>query len=207
VEVLAAGRRGVDVKMASYAGGALFCPPAIFNPRKAHGRTRGWGATRQLDLLRPSEPTSSSQLQDWGRLPIGRRILSFWFRIGRLRSSVERPPWPRADGLLTPRLRRRDPARDRARAACGSISAATTNTPVKVVTADPGYAAYGKMYGGLERRGVDPVIPAKKEPIRSRVPLHRFRYDAKHDIPEMPTRSRSASAAAGIARQRPWPDI
>jgi hypothetical protein len=84
MEVLAAGRPGVDAKMASrlamgqksrprkgYVGGALFCPPAIFSPRKAHGRTRSWGVTRQLDLLRPSEPTSSSQLQDWGRLQPG----------------------------------------------------------------------------------------------------------------------------------------
>jgi transposase len=63
--------------------------------------------------------------------------------------------------------------------------AAATNAPVKVVTADQGYA-YGKVYGGLERRGVDPVIPAKKEPIRSRVPLRRFRYDAKHDILKCP---------------------
>jgi hypothetical protein len=49
------------------------------------------------------------------------------------------------------------------------------------VTADQGYA-YGKVYGGLERRGVDPLIPAKKEPIRAKVPLRRFRYDARHDI-------------------------
>jgi len=42
------------------------------------------------------------------------------------------------------------------------------------------------VYGGLERRGVDPVIPAKKEPIRSRVPLRRFRYDLKHDILKCP---------------------
>ncbi len=55
--------------------------------------------------------------------------------------------------------------------------AAVTGTAAKVVTADQGYA-YGKVYGGLEKRGIDPVIPAKKEPIRSRVPLRRFRYDA-----------------------------
>jgi len=30
------------------------------------------------------------------------------------------------------------------------------------------------------------VIPAKKEPIRSRVPLRRFRYDARHDILKCP---------------------
>jgi len=63
--------------------------------------------------------------------------------------------------------------------------AATTGSCVKTVTADQGYA-YGKVYGGLERRGIDPVIPAKKEPIRSRVPLRRFRYDARHDILKCP---------------------
>jgi hypothetical protein len=62
---------------------------------------------------------------------------------------------------------------------------AATGAAVKTVTADQGYA-YGKVYGGLERRGIDPVIPAKKEPIRSRVPLRRFRYDAKHDILKCP---------------------
>ncbi len=65
--------------------------------------------------------------------------------------------------------------------------AAVTGTPVQVVTADQGYA-YGKVYGGLEVRGIDPVIPAKKEPIRSRVPLRRFRYDARHDILKCPMR-------------------
>jgi len=63
--------------------------------------------------------------------------------------------------------------------------AVTTGGTVRTVTADQGYA-YGKVYGGLERRGIDPVIPAKKEPIRSRVPLRRFRYDARHDILKCP---------------------
>jgi transposase len=58
---------------------------------------------------------------------------------------------------------------------------------INTVTADAGYA-YGKVYGGLERRGIDPVIPAKAEPIRSRVPLRRFRYDAKHDLLRCPRR-------------------
>jgi Transposase DDE domain len=31
-----------------------------------------------------------------------------------------------------------------------------------------------------------PLIPAKAEPIRSRVPMRRFRYDAKHDILKYP---------------------
>jgi len=60
-----------------------------------------------------------------------------------------------------------------------------TGAVIGTVTADQGYA-YGKVYGGLEERGIDPVIPAKKEPIRSRVPLRRFRYDARHDILKCP---------------------
>ena len=52
---------------------------------------------------------------------------------------------------------------------------------ISTVTADAGYA-YAKVYGGLERRGIDPLIPAKREPIKSRVLLRRFRYDARHDI-------------------------
>ena len=64
-------------------------------------------------------------------------------------------------------------------------AAVTTGHEVKTVTADAGYA-YGKVYGDLERRGIDPVIPAKAEPIRSAVPLRRFRYDAKHDLLRCP---------------------
>ncbi len=64
-------------------------------------------------------------------------------------------------------------------------AASVTGRSVATVTADQGYA-YGKVYGGLERRGIDPVIPAKKEPIRSRVPLRRFRYDARHDVLKRP---------------------
>ena len=63
--------------------------------------------------------------------------------------------------------------------------AAVTGTAVRTVTADQGYA-YGKVYGGLEQRGIDPVIPAKKEPVRAKVPLRRFRYDAWHDIAKCP---------------------
>ena len=62
---------------------------------------------------------------------------------------------------------------------------ATTGIDIKTVTADAGYA-YAKVYGALERRGIDALIPAKAEPIRSRVPLRRFRYDAKHDILKCP---------------------
>ena len=63
--------------------------------------------------------------------------------------------------------------------------AAVTGTAVRTVTADQGYA-YGKVYGGLEQRGIDPVIPAKKEPVRAKVPLRRFRYDARRDIAKCP---------------------
>jgi transposase len=63
---------------------------------------------------------------------------------------------------------------------------ATTGIDIKKVTADAGYA-YAKVYGALERRDIDALIPAKAEPIRSRVPLRRFRYDAKHDILKCPT--------------------
>ena len=51
---------------------------------------------------------------------------------------------------------------------------------IETVTADAGYA-YARVYGGLERRGIDPVIPVRKDPSRSRVPLRRFRYDARND--------------------------
>ena len=47
--------------------------------------------------------------------------------------------------------------------------------------------SYAKVHGALERRDIDALIPAKAEPIRSRVPLRRFRYDAKHDILKCPT--------------------
>ncbi len=63
--------------------------------------------------------------------------------------------------------------------------AQTTGGPIQTVTADAGYA-YAKTFGGLERREISGVIPTKAEPIRSPVPLRRFRYDAKHDILKCP---------------------
>jgi IS5 family transposase len=56
---------------------------------------------------------------------------------------------------------------------------------VAVATADAGYA-YAKIYGQLERRGTDPIIPTKADPSRTKVPLRRFRYDAKHDVLKCP---------------------
>ena len=78
---------------------------------------------------------------------------------------------------------------------------------IRTVTADAGYA-YAKVYGGLERRGIEAVIPAKAEPIRSPVPLRRFRYDARHDIVKCPRgrscgrTGRSSTAASSIPAPR-----
>ena len=57
---------------------------------------------------------------------------------------------------------------------------ATTGVAIRTVTADAGYA-YAKIFGGLERRSIEGLIPTKAEPIRSPVPLRRFRYDPRHD--------------------------
>ena len=60
-----------------------------------------------------------------------------------------------------------------------------TGRDPSMVTADSGYA-YSKVYAVLERWGVDALIPAKKEPRQSRVPLRLFRYDARHDVVKCP---------------------
>ena len=62
---------------------------------------------------------------------------------------------------------------------------ATTGVAIATVTADAGYA-YAKVYGALERHRIDALIPTKAEPIKSAVPLRRFRYDARHDIVKCP---------------------
>lgn len=46
--------------------------------------------------------------------------------------------------------------------------------------------AYAKVYGALERRDIIALIPAKAEPVKLRVPLRRFRCDAKYDILKYP---------------------
>ncbi|MVT73593.1 hypothetical protein GPL20_10965 [Bradyrhizobium cajani] len=65
------------------------------------------------------------------------------------------------------------------------------------VTADAGYA-YAKVYGALERRGIDAFVPAKAR-TNQESRTTRFRYDAKNDIqcprgrilrPRGPARSR-----------------
>ena len=56
---------------------------------------------------------------------------------------------------------------------------------VEMVTADAGYSR-AKVYGALERRGVAALIPTKKTPPQSRVPLRLFRYDARHNVVKCP---------------------
>ncbi|MEC5293159.1 IS1182 family transposase [Aurantimonas sp. C2-6-R+9] len=65
------------------------------------------------------------------------------------------------------------------------VVAETTGVAIEVATADAGYA-YAKVFGGLERRSITAVIPTKAEPIRSKVPMRRFRYDAKHHVLKCP---------------------
>jgi IS5 family transposase len=74
----------------------------------------------------------------------------------------------------------------------------TTGAEIEVATADAGYA-YAKVYGGLERRGIDALIPAKAEPIKSRMPLRRLRRcQARH--PKVSQGTRAASNTAHQAR-------
>ena len=74
-----------------------------------------------------------------------------------------------------------------------------TGREIVTVTADTGYA-YAKVYGGLERRGIDPLIPARKDPSRSRVPLRRFRYDARNDVVKCPRGGASSVPVRATAR-------
>jgi hypothetical protein len=69
--------------------------------------------------------------------------------------------------------------------ACVDATMATTGVAITTLTADAGYA-YAKVYGAMERRGIDPIIPAKADPMRSPVPLRRCHYDARHDIAKCP---------------------
>ena len=66
-----------------------------------------------------------------------------------------------------------------------SMRCGTTGRAIGTVTADASYA-YSKVFGGLERRRIDPVIPTRKDPSRSPVPLRRFRYDARHHLVKCP---------------------
>jgi transposase len=61
----------------------------------------------------------------------------------------------------------------------------TTGVGITTVTADAGYA-YAKVYGAMERRGIDAVIPAKADPMRSAVPLRRFKFNPRTDTVKCP---------------------
>ena len=45
-------------------------------------------------------------------------------------------------------------------------AAASLGAPIHVATADAGYA-YAKVFGGLEAREIDAIIPTKAEPIKA----------------------------------------
>lgn len=75
-----------------------------------------------------------------------------------------------------------------------------TGNHVAIATADAGYA-YAKIYGALERRLTDAVIPPKAEPIRSKVPMRRFRYDSKHDVLKCP-RGKTLKAGRAVKHGR-----
>lgn len=62
---------------------------------------------------------------------------------------------------------------------------ATTGVAITTLTADAGYA-YAKVYGAMERRSIDAIIPAKADPMRSAVPLRRFKFDPRRDIVKCP---------------------
>ena len=61
----------------------------------------------------------------------------------------------------------------------------TTGVAITTMTADAGYA-YAKVYGAMERRGIDAIIPTKADPIRNAVPLRRFKFDPRRDIVKCP---------------------
>jgi hypothetical protein len=77
-----------------------------------------------------------------------------------------------------------------------------TGSKIRIVTADAGYA-YAKVYAGLEARRIEAVIPAKAEPIRSPVPMRRFRYDAKNDVLKCP-RGKKLKAGRAVKRPSRW---
>ena len=61
-----------------------------------------------------------------------------------------------------------------------------TGIPVKVVTADAGYA-HSANYAGLEESSIEAVIPPQHESsVARKLPLRRFRYDARHQVVRCP---------------------
>ena len=63
---------------------------------------------------------------------------------------------------------------------------ANTGRVVRTVTADAGYA-HPRNYAALEKRGIRAVIPPQRERRRpTRLPVRRFRYDARNDVVRCP---------------------
>ena len=65
---------------------------------------------------------------------------------------------------------------------------AADNTSLRpaIVTADSGYA-YGKVYALIEGLDAEPLIPPKAEMApQARIPIRRFKYDAKHQVVRCP---------------------
>lgn len=60
-----------------------------------------------------------------------------------------------------------------------------TGVAIATVTSDAGYAQ-AKIYGALEQRWIDTLIPTKAEPLKTAVPLRRFRYEARRDVVKCP---------------------
>ena len=77
---------------------------------------------------------------------------------------------------------------------------AQTGRKIETVTADAAYA-HSLNYAALEERQTDAVIPPQKENVRTgRMPLSRFKYDAKHHLVKCPggqTLRRGGRAANG----------
>lgn len=63
---------------------------------------------------------------------------------------------------------------------------ANTSARPTIVTADSGYAN-GKVYALIENLSAEPLIPPKAEmPPQARIPIRRFKYDAKHEVVRCP---------------------
>lgn len=85
---------------------------------------------------------------------------------------------------------------------------ANTQQQVSTVTADGGYA-HGENFAAFESAGIDAIMPPQKERATAkRIPMRRFKYDAKHDIVRCPAKkelhpsTRTAKGCVYRARSR-----
>ena len=83
----------------------------------------------------------------------------------------------------------------------------TTGRKVETARGDGAYA-HTDSYVALEERGTEAIIPPAKETVRrGRMPLSRFKYDAKHGVVRCPAgkvlqRARREAGARGIRPRR-----